>query len=111
MDLWPFGPEQLIITDPELAAQYITPRKLPKHHLQAKYLDPILGEGNIITSNGVRWKRVHDILAPAFSTSRVFGMATLVAENIRVFHNILCEKADDVKEFRLEDTISTLTFD
>lgn len=84
MDLWPLGPEQLIIADPALATRYVTGRILPKHHRLSEYLNPILGEGNIITSNGARWKRLHDMLAPAFSSAHVSRMAGMIAQDVKI---------------------------
>lgn len=111
MDLWPLGPEQLIIIDPELASRYISARNLPKHQLQAVFLDPILGEGNIITVNGPRWKRLHNMLAPAFSTSRVSGMTRLIADDVKIFYSVLSDLSNTGKPFRLEDKIAALVFD
>jgi len=111
LDLWPLGPEQLIIIDPELASQYVTPRNLPKHKLQADFLDPILGEGNIVVANGPRWKRLHNMLAPAFSTTNVLGMTRLFAQNVKGFHDVLSEISKSGEPFSLEEKISTLVFD
>ncbi|KAF2688555.1 cytochrome P450 [Lentithecium fluviatile CBS 122367] len=36
----------------------------------AAYLDPIIGKGNIVAANGPRWKRLRDMLAPAFSAAK-----------------------------------------
>ncbi|PSN73464.1 cytochrome P450 3A30 [Corynespora cassiicola Philippines] len=111
MDLWPLGPEQLIITDPRLATQYVTNRKLPKHQLLADYLDPILGKGNIITVNGTHWKSIHDLLSPAFSVARVLDITTLIADDIMEFHNVISEIAVSKTPFRLEEKINALVFD
>ncbi|KAF2116115.1 cytochrome P450 3A30 [Lophiotrema nucula] len=111
VDLWPFGPIQLVITDPELASHYITAGNLPKHPLQAAYLDPILGEGSIIVTNGPRWKRLHNTLAPAFSTAHVLSMTSLIANDVKTFYEVLLTQADAGKPFRLEDKISALSFD
>jgi cytochrome P450 len=111
MDLWPLGPEQLIITDPAFANEYITNRKLPKHELQAAYLDPIIGKGNMIASNGPRWKRLHDMVAPAFSTARAFRMTSLIAAEVKIFHDILDDRALAARPMRMEDMISALAFD
>lgn len=111
MDLWPLGPEQLIIADPVFANEYVTSRKLPKHELQAAFLDPILGSGNLVSSNGTHWKRPHDMIAPAFSTANTFAMLTLIAEEVMTFHTALGEKAQSSQPISLEHMISSLAFD
>lgn len=111
MDLWPLGPEQLIITDPEFANEYVTTRRLPKHALQAVYLDPIIGQGNMIAANGSSWKRVHDMVAPAFSVARTFKTISQVAEECEAFHHVLDEHATGSEVVYLEQAISALAFD
>lgn len=111
MDLWPLGPEQMIITDPEFANQYITTRRLPKHTLHAVYLDPIIGRGNLISANGTHWKRLHDMIAPAFSVARTFKMIGQIAQECVVFHHVLSKRASGSEVVRLEQAISALAFD
>jgi cytochrome P450 len=111
IDLWPLGPEQLIITDPAFANEYVTARKLPKHQLVATYLDPIVGKGNIIACNGPRWKRLHDMLAPAFSAAQTFEMTGLIAEEAKVFHESIGKKVLYREAMLLEPMISALAFD
>jgi cytochrome P450 len=111
MDLWPLGPEQLIITDPEFANEYVTARRLPKHALQAVYLDPIIGKGNMIAANGTYWKRLHDMIAPAFSVARTFKTISQVAEECETFYHVLKEHASGSEVVRFEQAISALAFD
>lgn len=111
MDLWPLGPEQLIITDPVFANKYITTQKLPKHKIIGEYIDPILGIGNLVSSNGAHWKLPHDMIAPAFSTANTFAMLTLIAEEVMTFHTALGEKTQFPEPIQLEHMISSLAFD
>lgn len=111
MDLWPLGPVQLIITDPTFANEYVTTRRLPKHALVAAYLEPIIGQGNIIAADGAHWKRLHNMIAPAFSVARTFKMISQAAEECEAFHHILNEHAILSGIVRFEQVISALAFD
>ncbi|KAF2730215.1 cytochrome P450 [Polyplosphaeria fusca] len=112
LDLWPVGPIQLIVTDPDLALHMTVANNYPKHPMEAVMVDPIVGEGNIVAvEGGPRWKYLHNMLAPAFSVSQVRDMLPMIAEEIMTFRSILNEKAQSGKSFSLEAITKRLTFD
>ncbi|KAF2179691.1 cytochrome P450 [Zopfia rhizophila CBS 207.26] len=111
LDLWPIGPKQLIITDPDLALHYTVIKNLPKHPVVGDFVDPIIGKNNIVSVDGPRWKRLHNMLAPAFAISHVRGLAGLIAEEVMIFRQILHKRAESREAFSMEEASNNLTFD
>ena len=111
LDLWPIGPQQLIITDPDLALYMTVTKNHPKHPMEAIFVDPVVGVGNIVTINGPKWKTIHNMLAPAFAIANIKNMVPMIAEEVMTFRSILHRLADSGDVFSLDDTCSNLTFD
>lgn len=108
LDLWPFGPSQLIVTDPDLAHQFTVLRNHPKHIAAVEAMDPVLGKGNVATSDGPAWKAAHNMIAPAFSASHQRNMAGMMAEEAMVFRSILGNKATTGEAFEIEKVLQNL---
>ncbi|RAR06491.1 glycoside hydrolase family 3 protein [Stemphylium lycopersici] len=111
LDLWPIAWGQVVITDPDLALHMTAHRNHPKHPAEGAMLDPLIGKGNIVTSDGLRWKHLHKMLSPAFSISHITKMRPMVATEVMKFRSILHKKAGSGESFRLEDITQHLTFD
>ncbi|KAL5380031.1 hypothetical protein DPSP01_008068 [Paraphaeosphaeria sporulosa] len=108
LDLWPAGPSQLIVTDPDLANQFTVLKNHPKHIAAVNSMDAVLGTGNIATADGPAWKAAHNMVAPAFSVSHQRNMAGMMAEEVMVFRSILREMASSGEVFELEKVLQNL---
>ncbi|KAF2442413.1 cytochrome P450 3A30 [Karstenula rhodostoma CBS 690.94] len=116
LDLWPVGPSQLIVTDPDLASfsgtkranQFTVLKNHPKHIIATTSMDTVLGTGNIATANGPAWKAAHNMIAPAFSVSHQRSMAGMMAEEVMVFRSILQEMAATGEVFEIERVLANL---
>ncbi|KAJ4345458.1 uncharacterized protein N0V89_011589 [Didymosphaeria variabile] len=108
LDLWPAGPSQLIVTDPDLAHQFTVLKNHPKHIAAITSMDPVLGRGNVATADGPSWKAAHNMIAPAFSASHQRNMAPMMAEEVMVFREILQSKAATGEVFELEKLLQNL---
>lgn len=111
LDLWPIAWGQVVTTDPDLALHMTAHRNHPKHPAEGAMIDPLIGKGNIVTSDGPRWKHLHKMLSPAFSISHISNMRPMVATEVMKFRSILHKKAESGESFRLEDITQHLTFD
>ncbi|KAF2199970.1 cytochrome P450 3A30 [Delitschia confertaspora ATCC 74209] len=111
IDLWPFGPDFLVITDPNLALQISNFRNLYKHHIAREVVNGVVGKDNIVTTDGPLWKKLHNMVAPSFSDSQVKNMVGMIAEEVMTFRQILLDRARDGQPFNLEETINRLSFD
>lgn len=108
LDLWPAGPSQLIVTDPDLANQFTVLKNHPKHIAAITSMDAVLGTGNIATADGPAWKAAHNMVAPAFSVSHQRNMAGMMAEEVMVFRSILQDMAATGEVFELEKVLQNL---
>ena len=86
-------------------------RNHEKHVAEKEAIDPLIGEGNIVTSEGARWKKMHKMLAPAFSITHVTNMRAMIAENVMEFRTILAGLAETGEAFELEKYVERLTLD
>jgi cytochrome P450 len=111
LDLWPLGPQQIIITDPDLALYMTVIKNHPKHPIEAVFIDPVVGANNIVATSGPKWKTIHNMLAPAFAIANIKNMVPMIAEEVMMFRSILHALADSGDVFSLDDTCSNLTFD
>ncbi|KAF2744016.1 cytochrome P450 3A30 [Sporormia fimetaria CBS 119925] len=111
VDLWPLGPTQLVVTDPDLAQHFVSPNMYPKHWFEARALDPVVGEGGMITSNGAHWKYLHKAIAPAFSVTNVRALTPKVAEQAMRFHSVVEKLAKSGEVFKMEGIMTALAFD
>jgi cytochrome P450 len=111
LDLWPIADGQVCVTDPDVALHMTVARNHPKHPAEGLMIDPIIGKGNIVTTDGPRWKHLHKMLAPAFSIQHISALRPMVAAEVMKFRSILHKKAETGEIFRLEDSTQHLTFD
>jgi hypothetical protein len=108
LDLWPAGPSQLIVTDPDLAHQFTVVRNHPKHIAGITSMDAVLGKGNVATADGPAWKAAHNMVSPAFSASYQRNLAGMMAEEVMVFRSILQKMAATGEAFELEKVLQNL---
>lgn len=69
LDLWPFSDPMLIVTDPDMIAQFWQPeRLLPKHPGVKRFVYPITGGYNLNCLAGEQWKLWRKLFNPGFSS-------------------------------------------
>ena len=86
-------------------------RNHEKHVQESKAVDPMIGKGNIVTTEGAMWKKMHKMLAPAFAITHVTNMRPMIAENVMEFRSIMNKLAETREAFALEKYIERLTLD
>lgn len=78
---------------------------------QAWFIDPLIGVGNIVSTEGPRWKYLHKMMSPAFAITHISNMRPMVAAEVMKFREIIFKMAKSEEVFRLEDLTQNLTFD
>lgn len=111
LDLWPVSWAQIVVTDPDLALHMTAVRNHPKHEGEALMIDPLIGNGNIVTTNGPQWKHLHKMLSPAFAISHITNMRAMIADEVMKFRSVLHKKAKSGEVFKFEEPTQHLTFD
>jgi cytochrome P450 len=108
IDLWPVGPAQLVLVDPDVVAQANT---FPKHALVEEFSRPILGKDSIAAVNGPKWKLIHSFFAPAFASTHVKNLVPVTADYTMLFHDRLSRLAETGETFSMEEVAAALLFD
>ncbi|OAQ63912.1 cytochrome P450 [Purpureocillium lilacinum] len=111
VDLWPIGPQQVVITGPDAAAQVTAIRSYPMHPEVNRFLAPMIGDNVIAATNGPLWKKLHHMMAPAFTPRYVKTLLSTIADEVMLFHGRLRELAKAGDVFSMEEELSKLSFD
>ena len=112
VDLWPFGPRWLFVTDPEVASQYVTTtQSLLKSPLEVEYLDKLVGKGNLVCVEGSQWKALRSMFNPGFATSHLMTLVPYIVVSSLTFCEAIKEKARTTELFEMEEYATRLTVD
>ncbi|KAI9162738.1 Cytochrome P450 monooxygenase ptmG [Paramyrothecium foliicola] len=111
LDLWPIGPAQVILTEPELMDQVQVFNVRNKHHMGEKLMAPLVGKDNIATANGPAWKWAHKAIAPAFSWSHIRGLTGVMVEEALTLRTAWERFAESGQVFSFERIAGNAIFD
>lgn len=112
VDLWPFGPRWLFITDAEIVSQYVTSgQSLLKSPLFTHYLNKLLGDDNMVSLDGPQWKKVRAMFNPGFASGHLMTLLPYIVDASVVFREIMREKAKTGELFEMEEYATRLTID
>jgi len=111
-DMRPFGPLWLYVADPELSSRYLTvTQSLPKSHLETDFINHLLGNNNIVSLEGQKWKLLRSMFNPGFSATNIMNMADFIVDASLAFCQVMREKAETGELFQLEEYATRLTID
>ncbi|KAK3169850.1 hypothetical protein OEA41_009234 [Lepraria neglecta] len=111
LDIWPFGPQMLIVTSTRGLHQITQEHSLPKYHALKSFLEPIADGLDIVTMEGDLWKTWRGIFNPGFSASHLMNLTSSLLEETECFCEILQELSREGKVFRMKDLTDNLTMD
>jgi cytochrome P450 len=101
----------MVLLTPEAAELVTTTRNYPMHQEVSRYLTPLLGEDAIGASDGDKWKMMHGILAPAFRTSNIKPMASVIADQVLgLFQPALAKYAQSGEIFSMAEVAAEVVF-
>ena len=109
--MFPFAPSCVVLNDPDLHEEVSVRKPLPVHPLGDEVMTPVVGTGVIITSNGALWKRLHNMMMPAFSWKHIRDITGIMIEDCNLFRKALEEKAGTGASFSMMDLGGKLVFD
>ncbi|KAL2799259.1 cytochrome P450 [Aspergillus keveii] len=111
LDLWPFGPSQMVLVNPDAAELVTATESYPLHDKVRDYLTPLLGDEAIGASDGEKWKVLHLMLAPAFRPAKTKSMAGVIASLVRdLLRPALETHAESGEVFSMEKCAAQLVF-
>lgn len=105
VDLWPFSDPMLMVTDPDVVAQFSTAdHLLPKHPGIKTFLYPITGGYDLNCLDGEAWKFWRRLFNPGFSAAHIQTLVPTIVEEVAVFVKI-CSKEPELQRFSLSRSI------
>ncbi|MCJ1281733.1 hypothetical protein MMC26_001055 [Xylographa opegraphella] len=111
IDLWPLGPQMLVVSSPDGLHQMTQEHSLPKFHALRKFLSPMSGEFDLVTMEGEMWKRWRNIFNPGFSPSNLLNFVPAIVEETTTFCAILQAHVAQGDIVRLKTLTDNLTMD
>ncbi|KAJ4354465.1 uncharacterized protein N0V89_006202 [Didymosphaeria variabile] len=112
VDLWPFSDPMLMVTDPDVIAQFSTAdHLLPKHPGIKTFLYPITGGFDLNCLDGETWKFWRRLFNPGFSAAHIQTLVPTIVEEVAVFRQDLFHRARDGKMFSFEEHTLSLSID
>lgn len=111
LDMWPFGPQMLIVVSPDAAFQITQKHSLPKFHALKNFLYPLTHGFDLLTTEGPLWKSWRAVFQPGFNASHLMKLVPGMVEDTEVFCDILRERARDEILAPLHDATTNLAMD
>jgi cytochrome P450 len=112
VDLWPFGPKWLFITDPDIASRWVTTgQSLNKSPRVVDYLSKLLGHDNMVGLDGSAWKRLRAMFNPGFASGHLMTLLPYMVDMSVIFCEKLREKAKTGEIVEMEELAARLTID
>ena len=111
LDLWPFGPQTLVVTSPNGLYQMTQEHSLPKFPALRKFLRPMTGEYDLVTMEGDMWKKWRSIFNPGFSPKHLLSFVSAILEETTIFCGILREHEEKGDITPLKKLTDNLTMD
>lgn len=111
LDLWPFGPQTLVVGSPGGLHQITQSHSLPKYPALRQFLQPIAEGMDLVTMEGDLWKYWRGIFNPGFSNSYLMTLIDGIVEETNLFCGILQDNARRSRLFRMKDLTDNLTMD
>lgn len=111
LDLWPVAIPQLVIVEPELAAQ-IAQGKAPfdKGPMVRQYLGPLVGKKAMVAANGHDWKISRRLFAPGLLHGNLLQHVPDCVDDCLKFRDELVKHAKNGDIFPLESLCARLIF-
>ncbi|PMD48855.1 cytochrome P450 [Hyaloscypha variabilis F] len=112
MDTWPASPQrQLVIADPNLAAQITQINNLPKSATFEQYAGHIAGSQSMIFTEGAIWKKSRSLFNSSFLLPHLMTLIPTIVDDALIYHQIIGEHADSGEVRPIEETLARLMID
>ncbi|KAF9699896.1 hypothetical protein EKO04_002457 [Ascochyta lentis] len=112
LDLWPFSDPMLVVTDPDVIAQFCAPdHLLPKHPGVKTFMYPITGGYDLNCLDGETWKFWRKLFNPGFSAGHMQSLVPTIVEEVAIFRKDLFRRAQEGEVFPFEGHALSLAID
>lgn len=111
MDLAPFSPPLVLITDPALGLQIQTSNQFHRHPYAISFLGGMVGTKSLFSTQGAEWTKQRSWFAPAFSLQHILTLVPGMVEEALVFKKKLEGFAESGEVFSMNEATMKLTID
>ncbi|TGO29044.1 hypothetical protein BPAE_0019g00140 [Botrytis paeoniae] len=112
LDNWPFFRwRQIIICDPNLAAQCTQNHSLPKSVVTGQYVGHITGKRSILLTEGLEWKKNRALFNQGFALAHLTTLMPSLVDEVEIFRDVLGKLADTGEVHPIEEAAAFLTID
>ena len=111
LDLWPFGPQMLVVSSIQGLYQITQEHSLPKYPALKYFLYPIADGLDLVTMEGDLWKFWRGIFNPGFSAKYLTTLTSDILDETEKMCSILQKLSREHKRFPMKDLTDNLTMD
>jgi cytochrome P450 len=115
LDLWPMDGIFTLVYDATAGAQFTQIESLPKISFLTRYLTPLTGNKDILSTEGNEWKQWRTTLNPCFSPRNISALLPDLIEEVMIFVDGLRQVAGASGDWgpvvQLEKMTTNLSFD
>lgn len=111
LDMWPVAYQMIVVSDPDLMAQFTQDTSFPKHKQMPFEFGPFTHGVDLVTSNGNIWKTWRSIFSPGFSSKNIQTYIPSMIEEFNVFRSKLKSLADRGDTVNMDRDTMALTVD
>ncbi|EME42887.1 hypothetical protein DOTSEDRAFT_153057 [Dothistroma septosporum NZE10] len=112
LDTWPFGYDPMIaVMDPDVCQQLSVENNTLKHPSMRAFLEPLVGEDDMVSSDGQAWSKWRKMFNPGFSSQHLMTLVPGIVDDVLIYVKKLTNYAERNQVFRLEEDTTRLTVD
>lgn len=111
LDLWPFGPQMLIVSSVEGLYQITQEHSLPKHAGLKSFLYPIADGLDLVTMEGDLWKFWRGVFNPGFSAKYLITLTRSIQDETEIMCSLIERLAHEKSRFTMKELTDNLTMD
>lgn len=91
--------------------EFTVKQNMPKHPVVDVFMKNFGGEGNLVSSEGAKWKMWRSAFNPGFSATYLMTLVPDIVDQVSIFSNLMQERAKNNTLFRMEAATTNLTID
>ena len=101
----------MVVLSANMADQMTVEHSLPKHPIVHSYLRRFIGSNNLVSANGMEWRKAREIFSPGFALSHLMKSIPHMLGSALEYREILEEEAETTNMFSIEEKAMRLTFE
>lgn len=110
LDLWPVSKPQVVVLNPNVAAQATQIKSLDKDDIVGKFMEPLVGNESMVATNGQKWKLTRKLFVPGLLQHNLFQHVPEVIDDVKVLLTKFEKFAETQEVFLMEEWSARVIF-